>query len=95
MALTRAQANRAIRQDALREQLAAQGHIQHVVDIAEKLGEQSIETKDIQRLKAKADIHLSLIKKYAPDLKAMELTGEGGDDVKMDMKWTVEVIENA
>lgn len=72
MPRTRAQENRAIRQEALRDQLANQGHVQHVVDIAEKLNEPKLESKDVQRLKAKADIHLALIKKYIPDMKAVE-----------------------
>ena len=78
-----AQKNRKVRQEALREQLRAQGHVQHVVEIANKLNDKDIESSDIQRLKLKADIHLALIKKYLPDLKAMELTGEGGGPVEM------------
>lgn len=85
----RAAQNRAIRQEALREQLSAQGHVQHVVDIADKLGNDDITSQDVTRLKAKADLHLALIKKYIPDLKAMELTGEGGE--KLDTHWTIEV----
>ena len=42
MPKTRAQQNRAIRQDALREQLANKGLIQHVIEIAKKLAEPDI-----------------------------------------------------
>ncbi len=66
--------NRRIRKDALREQLTNGGHVQHVIDIANKLTDDTLqlETIDIQRLKAGADIKLKLISKYLPDLKAIE-----------------------
>jgi len=83
MAKTRAQENRAIRQEALREQLSNQGHLQHVADIANKLNEpeDKLDSSDIQRLKAAADIKLKLIDKYLPSIKAVEHSGEGGDDI--------------
>ena len=75
---TRSAVNKSIRQEALREQLQAQGHVQHVVDISSKLADLNIELEqnEIQRLKAAADIKLKLIAKYAPDLKAVENTVE-------------------
>lgn len=75
---SRAEENKAIRQEALREQLSAQGHVQHVVDISTKLAnlDVDLEQADVQRLKAAADIKLKLIAKYAPDLKAVEHSGE-------------------
>lgn len=83
MGATSAAKNKKIRQDALREQLAAQGHVQHVIEIANKLSNLDVllEPTDIQRLKAAADIKKGLISKYLPDLKAMELTGEDGKDL--------------
>lgn len=77
----RAYENKKIRQEALRQQLAAQGHVQHVVEIAEKLGDSNIETKDVQRLKTKAEIHLKLINKYLPDLKSVELSNDPDNPV--------------
>lgn len=71
---TRANSNRRIRQEALREQLSNGGHVQHVIEIANKLTDPDIvlESTDIQRLKAGADIKIKLIGKYLPDLKATE-----------------------
>lgn len=46
MARTRAQENRKIRQDALREQLANQGHLQHVVENLRKIEELKLDTSD-------------------------------------------------
>lgn len=46
MARTRAQENRKIRQDALREQLANQGHLQHVVENLRKIEELTLKSVD-------------------------------------------------
>jgi len=37
MAKTKAMENRAIRQEALRDQLCNQGHVQHIIEICEQL----------------------------------------------------------
>lgn len=77
--------NRRIRQEALREQLANGGHVQHIVDIAAKLSDETIDLDSamVQRLKAAADIKCKLISKYLPDLKAIEVTGEDGEAIQM------------
>ena len=90
---SRANINRKIRQEALREQLAAGGHIQHVIEISEKLADldTKMESVDVQRLKAAADIKKSLIDKYMPAMKLVESTGEGGEPI--DHKYTVHVVD--
>ena len=74
--VSRANENRRIRQEALREQLASQGHVQHVIDISEKLQTLSVELDglQIQRLRAAAEIKKNLIDKYLPSLKATDLS---------------------
>lgn len=76
--INRAQQNKAIRKEALREQLSAQGHVQHVNDIADKLLDltKELDQVEVQRLKAAADIKNKLISKYLPDLKSVEKTQE-------------------
>ncbi len=76
MGATVAAKNRAVRQEAIREQLTNGGHIQHVVDIATKLQKQHLELESsaIQALRAAADIKLKLISKYVPDLKSIEVS---------------------
>lgn len=78
MAATRANKNRKIRQDALREQLANKGLAQQVIEIAEKLNQQytSLEPTHISALKASADLKMKLISKYLPDLKQQEIIGD-------------------
>lgn len=92
MAITRADQNRKIRQEALREQLASQGHVQHVIEL---LGEISNPAKDIDkgmvdRYKIVIDTKMKLIGKYLPDLKAVEATISG--DADQPIKHTIEFI---
>ena len=91
MAKTRAQQNRKIRQDELRAKLSAGSHLDDVIDIAKQLSEPTTESKDVQRLKAAADIKLKLIDKYLPSMKLVESTGEGGEPI--DHKYTVHVVD--
>jgi len=82
---SRAEANKAIRQEALREQLSAQGHVQHVIENIEKFEDlaNELDNNSIQRLKAANEHRLKLINKYLPDLKATELTGSVETDVRV------------
>ena len=78
--------NRQIRQEALRDQLQSQGHVQHVIDIIGKLATESVDLdRDmVNRYKIVLETKLKLINKYLPDLKAVEVTGEGGGPVEHD-----------
>jgi len=77
MAATKAATNKAIRQEALREQLSKQGHLQQVVLNVKKFEEQgsAMESSELQALKHATDIRMKLINKYLPDLKQMEIEG--------------------
>lgn len=81
MPASRAAENRKIRREALREQLAAKGLIQKVLETLEKLDELDPEMDNLklQAIKVGIDTRLALIKKYLPDVKQVELTGEDGD----------------
>ena len=78
--------NRRIRQEALREQLSQGKHVEHVVEISNKLANlnEELDALEVQRLKAAADIKKGLIAKYIPDLKQSDiaLTGEDGGPIK-------------
>lgn len=73
MAKTRAQENRAIRQEALREQLTTQGHLQHCVEIANKFNE-PLDKEDQERYKIQFDMKMRLVDKYLGSVKAVEIT---------------------
>ncbi len=69
--------NKRMRQENLRDQLAAQGHVQHVIDIVDELNndEKDMDQLVVQRKKIVIDTKLKLIGKYLPDLKAIEVEG--------------------
>lgn len=75
---TIAQRNRAIRQDALREQLAEQCRVQHIVDNIKKFEDldAELDAHELNRLKAANDQRIKLLNKYLPDLKQTELIGD-------------------
>ena len=77
---TRAMRNRQIRQDATREQLAAKGLVQHVLELVKKINDAE-EPLEIAKYKAAAEIQLKLINKFLPDLKSTELSVSGQLDV--------------
>lgn len=89
MAETVASKNRRARQEALREQLSKQKHVEHVVDIANKLSEpeSTLETIDVQRYAKAAEIKLKIIDKYLPSLKQadVELSGTDGGAIAMEI----------
>jgi len=84
---SRAAANKAIRQEGLRQKLINGGHLQHIIAIADQLGDltKELEAVEIQRLKHTADIKLKLVDKYLPSLKSIEIE-EGGklEDIEDD-----------
>lgn len=82
MAATALHKNRAIRQEALREQLSEQCRVQHVLDNIKKMEEQgiSMDTQELNALKYATDARLKLVSKYLPDLKSMELEGNISND---------------
>lgn len=78
--LTKKNHHKAIQKETLRERLAAGGHVQHVLDISEKLANPDIEMDGVMvsRYKASADIKLKIIDKYLASLKAVEMSGTDG-----------------
>ena len=93
--VSRKDQNKRIRQEALRESLAAGGHIQHVLDICTDLDDLTIqmEATDIQRKRAVIDAKLKIIGKYLPDTKSVELSNPEGETFKTDNKWTIEIVD--
>jgi len=81
--VSRAAENKRIRQEALRDQLASQKHVEKVVDSIGKLEDLNteLEPNNANRLKAAIDSRLKLINKYLPDLKATEHSGQIDSEV--------------
>jgi len=86
--------NKAIRQEALRESLAAGGHIQHILEICKDLNDLTMEmdATDVQRKRAVIDTKLKLVSKYLPDLKSVEFKNADGEEFKTSSK--VQIIFN-
>ena len=75
MAASLKEHQRTIRKESLRELLSKQKHLQQACDIANNFEEQT-ERVDQDRLKIKFDMHMRLVDKYLPSLKATEITGD-------------------
>ena len=76
--VSRADTNRAIRQEELRAKLSAGGHIEHVIENVNKIQDLNnpLEPADVNRLKIASELKLKLINKYLPDVKQIELQAE-------------------
>jgi len=87
MAKTRAQENRAIRQDALREWLSEKCTAQHLVDNVDKIEQldTSSETfrNQLDKYKVANEQRLKIMNKYLPDVRTVEITGEAGAPIEV------------
>ena len=85
---TVAQRNRATRQEGLREFLSKQKLIEKVIDIADNLTDPDLELDsiEVQRMKAAAELNLKLAAKVLPDLKSTEITGADGGELVLQLQ---------
>lgn len=85
--ISRANQNRKIRQDELREYLSARGKLGYIFDNIEKLEDlsQEFDACTVQRIKAATDTRVKMLDKYLPSLQNTTLDG--------DLKTSIEVIE--
>jgi hypothetical protein len=78
--VSRAQTNKRIRQEALREYLQERGSVQHLLDLIEKVEGLDPDHPNFDKDLAKYDKAISqrqkLLGKYMPDLKATEITAD-------------------
>jgi len=72
---TVAQKHKEARRESLRELLSSQGHLQHVTDLLNELAnlEKDLTQQEVNRIDKVINHKLSLIKKFLPDVKAIEL----------------------
>jgi hypothetical protein len=77
---TRANKNKVIRQEALRQQLASQGHLQHIIDLHGKLTDKDneIDPAMVQRIKIVMESKHKLVDKYLPTPKQIEIREDNG-----------------
>jgi len=87
---TVAQANRAVRQETLRESLSSGKHLQYAIDSivkVEGLKPSETSTQELAILKTAAELRLRLVNKYLPDLKNVEIANDGGGEL------TIKVVD--
>lgn len=94
----RARENKAIRQQALREQLAEQCRLQHIVDNLNKIESldptQKESMNELNILKTANEQRFKLLNKYLPDLSNITLSGDEENPLKTDNKWVIEVVDS-
>lgn len=75
--------NRQLRQESLRDLLSKGKHVEQVVKNVKDIEDlkDALDTEQVNRLKIATDIRLKLINKYLPDLKNIEVAGDGGGDL--------------
>lgn len=101
MAKTRAQQNKAIRQESLREFLSSKCTAQHLLDNIEKIEELDASdecfTNKLSKLKTASDLRMRVVGKYLPDLKQAEVsqTTDSTVVVSLDEKTMKQLVENA
>lgn len=66
---------REVRREELLRYLSENNRVQHIIDSIEKIEDVNtpLEPVQVQRLKTAMDARISLLKKYLPDMKAMEI----------------------
>jgi hypothetical protein len=74
--ISRANENKAIKQEAIREYLSARGKVDYILDNVEKLEDllTPMDMGEVNRIKAATDVRVRLLDKYLPSLKSTELT---------------------
>lgn len=70
---TRAQKNRSVRRESLREELKSREYLRQVHTILKDLGERGMHPNEVVRLKTRMQGYFNLLSKTLPDVKAIEL----------------------
>ena len=87
---------RKARQDALREWLSEKCTAQHLVDNIQKIEKLDPEcesfSNELNKYRVANEQRLKILDKYLPSLKAVEHTGEGGQDLVT--KIVIEAVES-
>ena len=91
-----AEKNRKARQDSLREWLSEKCTAQHLVNNINKIENLDPEcesfSNELAKLKTANEQRLKILDKYLPNLKAIEHTGDGGQDLVT--KIVIEAVES-
>lgn len=91
---TSANKRREVNKEELRRYLSENNKVRQIIDNIEKLEDVAIELDNVSvsRINSAITHRLSLLKKYLPDEKSIEIKNADGETFKSDSKWTVEFI---
>ena len=91
---TSASKRREINKDELRRYLSENNKIRQIIKNIEKLEDVTVELDNVMtsRINSAITHRLSLLKKYLPDEKSIELKNAEGEEFKTDSKWVVEFV---
>ncbi len=85
---------RDINKEELKRYLSERGKLHYIFDNLEKLEDLTVEMDSVTvaRLNSANSTRLSLLKKYLPDEKSVEIKNADGEEFKTDSKWTIEFV---
>ena len=91
---TDANKRRAVNKEELRRYLSENNKIRQIIDNISKLEDVTLEMDNVSvsRINSAITHRLSLLKKYLPDEKSIEIKNAEGESFKSDSKWTVEFM---
>ena len=91
---TSANKRRAVNKEELRRYLSEKNKVRQIIDNIEKLEDVAIEMDNltISRINSAVSHRLSLLKKYLPDEKSIEIKNAEGEEFKRDSKWIIEFV---
>ncbi len=91
---TDANKRRAVNKEELRRYLSENNKVRQIIDSIQVLEDvnSTLEPIMVTRINSAISHRLSLLKKYLPDEKSMEIKNAEGESFKTDGKWTVEFI---
>lgn len=91
---TSANKRREVNKEELRRYLSENNKVRQIIDNIEKLEDVAIEMDNVSvsRMNSAISHRLTLLKKYLPDEKSIEIKNAEGEEFKTDSKWTIEFI---
>lgn len=92
---TSANRRRQVNKEELRRYLSENNRVRQIIDNIQKLEDVTLELDNasVTRLNSAITHRLSLLKKYLPDEKSVEIKNAEGESFKTDNKWTIEVVD--
>ena len=93
--ITSANKRREVNKEELRRYLSENNKVRQIIDNIVKLEDVTIEMDNItvSRINSAISHRLSLLKKYLPDEKSIEIKNADGESFKTDTKWTIEIVD--